>query len=380
MDIGARIERRRATTPVTNLVVEWNALSPVVHVPNPVGRGSTLERLLDALDPLFDDRLPPTIHLHGPPGAGKSALVSALFSQLSERLSPTHGTIQTTTRGSNEGNFNFVYIDARRSNTVFRLYRSILDALTEKHVPERGIGTGVLRRQLAATVAQSNPDVVVAVDHVDECETLASEEIVELFDGMSESLSVLTVGRERSSGERTLEIPAYSTHELADIVTERASQGLQQGVLEHAQVKTLAEWADGDAHDALAALFGAVTLAVKEDSNRINDRYLTAAMDAVPRNAVPLGIVLSLPEKRRSVLGKLLELDDCACASVETSAAAIAAETNLSVGTVTRYLYELAEAGVLERIAATDSKRSGRRPSKLEPRFPTLVFRALHDE
>lgn len=379
MDIGARIERRRATTPVTNLVVEWSALSPVIHVSNPVGRGSTLEQLLDALDPLFDDRLPPNIHLYGPPGAGKSALVSALFSHLSERLSPMRGTIQTTTRGGKEGNFHFVYIDARRSSTVFRLYRSILDALTDEHVPERGVGTEVLRRKLAAAVSQSDPDVVVAIDHVDENETLASEGIRELFGEMSESLSVLTVGRERSTAKRALDIPAYDTHELADIITERASQGLQHGVLEHAQVKTLAEWADGDAHDALAALFGAVTVAVKEDSNQIHDRYLTTAMDEVPRNGVSLGIVLSLPENRRCVLAKLLELDGRARASVETSAAAIADETNLSTGTVTRYLYELAEAGVLERVATTNSERSGRHPSKLEPRFPTLAFRALHE-
>ncbi|WP_266077648.1 Cdc6/Cdc18 family protein [Haladaptatus caseinilyticus] len=380
MDIGARIERRRVTTPVSTLVVEWSALSPVIHVSNPVGRGSTLEQLLDALDPLFDDRLPPNIHLHGPPGAGKSALVSALFSHLSDRLSPMHGTIQTTTRGGNEGNFHFVYIDARRSSTVFRLYRSILDALTDEHVPERGVGTGVLRQKLAATVTHSDPDVVVAVDHVDENETLASGEVLELFDEMSESLSVLTVGREPATADRTLGIAAYSTHELADIITERASQGLQQGVLEHTQVKTLAEWAEGDAHDALAALFGAVTVAVQSDSNRIHDQYLKTAMEAVPRDGVPLGIVLSLPKNRRCVLAKLLELDGGERSSVETSATAIADDTNLSTGTVTRYLYELAEAGILERVAATNSERSGRHPSKLEPRFPTFAFRALHEE
>ncbi|WP_254662870.1 helix-turn-helix domain-containing protein [Haladaptatus sp. W1] len=155
---------------------------------------------------------------------------------------------------------------------------------------------------------------------------------------------------------------------------------MRQGILEHAQVKTIAEWAEGDAHDALAALFGAVTLAVDADADRILDEYLEAAMDAVPRDGVPLGIVLSLPENRRRVLVELLELDTDARTSVESSAAAIATETDLSPGTVTRYLYELAEAGVLERITTRNGRRSGRQPSRLEPRFPTLVFRALHED
>ncbi len=380
MDIRERIERRRATTHVDKLVVDWNVLSPVTHVSNPTGRGSTLEQLLDALDPLFDDRLPPSVHLHGPPGAGKSAFVSALFNHLSEQLSPVRGTILTTTRGNDEDGFEFVYIDARLACTTFRLYRSVLDGLTDEHVPERGVGTEVVKQKLATAVTRSDRNVVVAVDHVDEVETLATEEAMALFDGMDESLSVVTVGRDSSTGVRTVEIPAYSTHELADIVTERASRGLRQSVLEHTQIKTLAQWADGDAHDALAALFGAVTLAVEADTDQIHDEQLTAAMDAVPRDGVPLGVVLALPENRRRVLAELLKLDADARASVETSAAIIAAETELSTGTVTRYLYELAEAGVLKRITTKNFERSGRHPSKLVPRFPTLVFRALHGE
>ncbi|WP_423744956.1 AAA family ATPase (plasmid) [Haladaptatus sp. SPP-AMP-3] len=379
MDIGERIERRRATPPAANLVVEWSALSPVTHVSNPVGRGSTLERLLDALDPLFSGHLPPNVHLYGPTGAGKSALVSALFSQLATQLSPERGTILTTTRAVDEDGFDFVYIDARAASTAFRLYRAVLDSLTDDHVPERGVGTGVLQRKLATAVSRSNK-VVVAVDHVGEDETLAAEEVTALFEDMSGSLSVLTIGRTRSREEHALEIPAYSTHELTDVVTERASRGLRQGILEHAQVKTIAEWAEGDAHDALAALFGAVTLAVDAGADRILDEYLEAAMDAVPRDGVPLGIVLSLPENRRRVLAELLELDADARTSVEASAAAVATETDLSPGTVTRYLYELAEAGVLERVTTRNGRRSGRQPSRLEPRFPTLAFRALHDD
>ncbi len=377
MDIRERIERRRATPPATNLVVEWGVLSPMTHVSNPIGQGSTLERLLDALDPLFDGQLPPNLHLYGTAGAGKSAIVTSLFDHLGEQLSTGSGRILTTTRAESDGGFDFVYIDARRAGTDFQLYRSVLDSLTDEHVPKRGVGTGTLRRKLATAVNGSNRGIVVAVDHVDEGETLTVEETVSLFEETSDSLAVVTVGRTRGEATNALKIPAYSTHELTDIVTGRASRGLRQGVLDHTQVKTLAEWAEGDAHDALAALFGAVTLAVEADADRIHDEQLTAAMDAVPRDGVPLGIVLSLPNNRRRVLAELLELDASVRVSVETSATAIAAETDLSVGTVTRYLYELAEAGVLERIRSENGTRSGRQPSRLEPRFPTLVFRAL---
>ncbi|MFC6724622.1 ATP-binding protein, partial [Halobium palmae] len=64
--------------------------------------------------------------------------------------------------------------------------------------------------------------------------------------------------------------------------------------------------------------------------------------------------------------------------SVRTAASAIAGAegVDLSEATVTRILYELAESGVARRVTQ-ERTGQGRPPSRLEPRFPTTVFRRL---
>ena len=52
---------------------------------------------------------------------------------------------------------------------------------------------------------------------------------------------------------------------------------------------------------------------------------------------------------------------------------------DLSAGTVRRALYELTETGILQRVTTDDTTSAGRPPSRIEPRFPTLVFRRLYD-
>jgi predicted ArsR family transcriptional regulator len=81
------------------------------------------------------------------------------------------------------------------------------------------------------------------------------------------------------------------------------------------------------------------------------------------------------------VLRRLVDLDESDTASVDDAAAAIAGArgVDLSEGTVKRFLYELAEDGIVQRVTTSTTTSAGRPPSRLEPRFPTLVFRRLFD-
>lgn len=81
------------------------------------------------------------------------------------------------------------------------------------------------------------------------------------------------------------------------------------------------------------------------------------------------------------MLRRLVDLDEAATESVDAAAEAItdAGSVDLPTGTVKRFLYELAEAGVVQRVTAPGDGGAGRPPSRLEPRFPTLVFRRLYD-
>jgi Cdc6-like AAA superfamily ATPase len=386
VNLDARIERRRHSGGGPRLVRDRAAISPVAHLDEPVGRGSALERLLDAVEPVFDGSLPPRAYVWGPKGAGKSAAVSALFDRLAERVSRPRAAIGTSTRAPSAPAIEFVYVDARRAKSEFGLYRAVLSGLVDVPVPEQGVGTERLRGRLSDQLDHQRR-AVVAVDHLGEPETYRLSDLAEAFAPFDRTVSWVGIGREppatlANAPPTTVEVPAYQEHSLLEVLTERVSDGLARGAVEHAAVRRLAGWADGDAHDALAALLGAVDRALDADRDVVSDADVEAGIEAVPRPCVALGRVLALQESRQVVLWHLLDLDPDDRSWVDATAAAIAGRpgVDLSPGTVKRFLYELAEAGITERVTTRRTDRAGGRPpSRVEPRFSTRAFARLVD-
>lgn len=384
MNLRERIARRRSTRTGPGLVVDERALSPATHVPEPVGRGSTLERLLDAIEPVFDGETPPDVAVVGPKGVGKSALVGALFTHLGAVYSPDGDSFRTSTRGGSGRARWFVHLDCRRATTPFAVSRTVLSAVAEESPPGRGVGTGELRERLARRVRESGNGLVVAADHLGAPDALPLDEVRDLLAPV-DGLTVVPVARAVPDGfdGRVVEVPTYHRHALVDVVTERASQGLTEGALSHAAARDLAEWAEGDAHDALAALFGAAVAASSADADRIRDADLAAGRDAVPRPCCHVESALSLSDSRRTALAGLLAVweREGVDVTVDGAARAVAGrdDCDLSPATVKRFLYELAESGVLRR-EPMSTGTGGRPPSRLEPAFPTVVFRELVGE
>jgi Cdc6-like AAA superfamily ATPase len=388
MDLKTRIRRRQDSGGDARVVRSYEALNPVAHIEEPTGRGPILDRLLDYLDPVFRGELPTDAYVWGPSGAGKSAVVTALFIHMAQLLSGAAPVIHTSTRAQTANGPSFVYVDARRADTAFALFHAVLDGVLEESVPRQGVGTERMRDRLVEHLRPARRNVVVAVDHVEEPGGLELDTAAAAFDVVADATACVAVGRRPPDDlpddvrpPERIEVPAYERHALADILTARASDGLAQRALDHEQVRRLAEWAAGDAHDALAALFGAADLADVAGYGRIRERDLTDGMNAVPRPSAALGRVHTLPSNRQLVLRRLVDLDETDTASVDAAAAAIAGAggVDLSEGTVKRFLYELAEDGIVQRVTTSANTSAGRPPSRLEPRFPTLVFRRLFD-
>lgn len=379
MDLEERIARRRTDNGRGGPIVDRDALSPTVHREEPVGRGSVLEWLLDAVEPTFSGELPAPFAVVGPPGSGTSAVVTALFRALNADLADTGGTIGTTTRaGSGEPTTWFVYVDARRVGSAFSFYRTVLSTVDADPVPTSGVGTDDLRDRLRTQLSSRDRRAVVAIDHHDEPGALSADRAEELLEPVAASTTAVFVGQRAPAGWEysSIEVPAYRRHELVDILTERASAGLAGGTFDHRTLRTVAEWADGNAHDALTALFVAAILACDADATSIDRTHLEAAMADIPRGGVHVDRVLSLSETRQRVIAGLIALESAAEEPIRKLAEAIAADTALTTGTVKRLLYELADDELLARVPL-DRTGSGRRPSTLEPRFSTVAFTAL---
>ena len=388
MDIEARIKRRQRRDGEPRLIQDYDSLSPVTHVEEPADRGPLFERLLDYLDPIFDGKLPANAYLHGPCGVGKSAVVTALFSHLDKLPTETRTVIHTTTRAQSLTSPSFVYVDARRTTSEFAFYHAVLDALVEETVPEHGIGTETLQSRLHDVLAGSNVGVVVAVDHVGEPRSTSESDLVELFAGLPSNVSWLAIGRmEPATAELTtytdesIRVEPYQQPMLVDVLMMRASAGLAQQALGRELANDLAAWADGNAHNALAALFIATDRANEAGRTKLTAADVAAAVEEMPVPCVTLGIVLALPANRQAVLRELVDLGPEERSSVTATTAAIGGseDVDLSPGTVKRFLYEMAEAGVVERVQASTQGGQGRPPSRVEPRFPPTVFRRLYD-
>lgn len=383
MNLEERIGRRKRSTDDIRLLRAPDALNPIAHPIEPTGRGLVTEQLLDVLDPVFDGELPPDCYVWGPKGAGKSAVVRGLFAHLDRLVGRAAGRIYTSTRTESTPDFGFVYVDGRQAKTGFALLHAVLDSLTIEPVPKQGVGAETMQRRLATRLEPRDRHVVVAVDHVDEPETLSVECVREQFEPFESSVAVVIAGRqspaevalESLTDAQTIEFSAYRRHTLIEVLTTRQTDGLSSGAVSHDQLRELADWADGDAHDALAALFSGGLLADRHDHNQIKQADLEAGMAAVPRPCISLGRVLSLPESRQQLLSALIELPEADRNSVSTAADAIVDDQiDLSRSTIERVLYELAEAGIVRRVKLDDATQVGRPPSRLEPRFPTLVF------
>jgi len=389
MDLTDRIRRRQRTGDESRIVIDYGPLSPVAHFEEPTGRGPVLERLLDYLDPVFGDGLPPNAYVWGPAGAGKSAAITALFAHLSRVHAGNGAVIHTTTRSQSGAAPSFVYVDGRRADSDFGLYHAILDALLDESVPRQGVGTETLRSQLAKELRDADRRTVVAIDHVGEPGTAALADLTDALAVAGESLRWVAVGRpppselpEAARPPERIEIPAYERHALVDVLTARASEALARRAVEHEQIRRLAGCAEGDAHDALAALFGAADRADAAGHDRIHECDLEAGVDAVPRPSAPLGRVLTLSANRQLVLRAFVDLDEADAASVGAATEAIAADpsVDLSAATIERFLYELAETGIVQRTTSRrDGAGTGRPPSRIEPLFPTIPFRRLYD-
>jgi len=380
MELAERIARRRSSRQGGRIIIDRDQLSPVVHRPEPVGRGPVLEQLLDALEPVFGGELPPPVAVVGPAGSGTSAIVTALFDALNDQFSGSTRTIGTTTRAGSTGPITwFGTVDGRRVESPFSFYQAVLSVISNEPVPESGIGTDALRKRLRDRLARPNRRVIVAIDHHDEPETLDAGRARDLLAPIDEHVTIVPVGQREPDGWKgtTVTVPAYRDHELVDVITDRASTGLAAGALDHDAVRELAGWANGNAHDALAALFGAAVLANEADAERIERSHLETARADVPEHGVHVGRALTLSETRQQVLLALTDLD-ATDRPIREISTAIAARSSLTTSTVKRFLYELADRGVIERVPlSTPDRGSGRQPSTVRPLFPTIAFRAL---
>jgi len=383
MNFEDRIQRRYRSRAGAERVVDRAVLSPTTHLAEPTSCGPLLERVLDQLDPIFAGELPQNTYVWGERGTGKSAILAALVHHLDRHPRPLGQLIRTTAGTHSPPVPELVYVDTHRTTSGFEFYATVLDRLTDEPAPQRGVGVEAVRAELDAVLAER--PVVPIVDHLTASRHVTPERVATLFDRLAADVGWVGVGRSPPAAldwtpPATIEFTPYETSTLVDVLMTRADDALGQHALGHEHAQRLAEWADGDANDALAALFVAADAALRAESERIEDAHVTTGIADVPTQPVSLTRVFALSADCQSVLRELVALDPDRHPTVDAAAAAIADRDpiDLSTRTVRRFLRELATDGVLERTRGSGGNR-GTPPELLEPRFSPILFKRLYD-
>lgn len=237
-------------------------------------RDGALETMARALEPILDGEPATGLLLSGPSGTGKTASSQYLLGKLRAHAA----SLETAT------------VNCWSDHSRYRVLRRILAAIDGPAVATVDHAASALRDALEAVSAPT----VVLLDEADQLDEPAvlydlyelprlhvvatANRKADVLLGLDERI------RSRLRTFRTVAVEPYTTAELATILDQRVTHGLQPGVIEPAQVQEIARTANGNARDAIATLEGAAQRAVEDGAKRIDDGHVAAAIDGAGRN------------------------------------------------------------------------------------------------
>jgi len=264
-------------------------------------RDSHIGEMTSILSPAVKGKKPRNLILYGKTGTGKTVCIKKVMDELAKQESPAVMT----------------YMNCRVYNSRYRILQKILKG----HVPElekTGFGLTFLYEKLIE-LAGSGKQIVAVLDEIDMVKDLddsvytltrANDELksggVSLV-GISNKLSFKDAldPRSRSSlYETEMVFPPYSSEQLQKILSQRVSEGFQDGVVDNSAINLAAAITaqeSGDARYALKLLFKAGEMAEQAGKKKVTDDDVEAARRKVEID-LAAETVSTLPENHQIVL------------------------------------------------------------------------------
>jgi len=231
-----------------------------------VHRDGQMKALRDCLQPVMDGRNGTNAIMHGRPGTGKTCMARYVAAEFREASSVP-----------------VAYVNCWYTRSRFRiLYEVLMQTGHALDVHRKGMATD----ELLETLARHKKRFVAVLDETDQAEGAVLYDLLRLgnaclvlITNAPESLSAADarVVSSLAAAER-IHFPAYSTDELKDILRSRAEWGLAPLAITTAQMRRIAEAAEGDARAAIGMMRLAAEKAEAAGLERITDAQVASAL------------------------------------------------------------------------------------------------------
>jgi len=275
-------------------------------------RDREIVRLARVLAPALRGERPNNVFIFGLTGTGKTAVTKYVLRRLEAKAAEVGARVRS------------IYVNVRHRETPYRVLADIAESVGLR-VPFTGLSTGEVYGRLASWLRKSRGVYIVVLDEIDFLVKKHGDDLLYKLTRINELLTsakVSIVGitnsvkfvdsldpRVRSSlGEEEIVFPPYNASQLQDILSERAAEAFNPGVLDPDVIPLCAALAardHGDARRALDLLRVAGEIAEREGSARVAASHVRKARMEIERDRVA-EVVRSLPLHAKLVLASVL--------------------------------------------------------------------------
>lgn len=295
------------------------AMLQTAYVPDEIPhRTQQIKQIAEILAPALRGEKPSNIFMYGKTGTGKTLTAKHTTARLVSVAKENNISLKT------------IYVNCKIKKVADTEYRMIAQIIREldSDVPSTGLPTNEVYQKFFDTVETSGvKNLILILDEVDQLVKKAGDEALYNLARINESIAstqISIVGisndlvfvdhldpRVKSSlSEEELIFPPYNAPQIFEILTKRASEALNHGVLKDGVLSKCAAYAakeHGDARRALDLLRVAGEVAERSGAETIGIEHLDLAEEKIERDRI-IDIIRTQPKQVQAALYSIVTI------------------------------------------------------------------------